>query len=280
MEVKESELPEAPMPPELARDLDTAVAMLCASLEADDGWEELQAKEGATLHRGRPASATHMLVRVEARVDFPLPAVVALLSSPLRRGQLDKEVSSCERLCTLSDRRTFVEHVQYRAHWPVAGRDMVNAVHWRTLDVNPKHGGAGGPTGPARAVALVAVAADDLGPEPPAGQVRASAVSGSGFLLTEAADGTWTNVAVVVNVDMAGTVPRFLISMMAYNQLAVILNARRLLCQDKANYNTPKTLAYTELDLERIVEAALHEPLSWAAQAFGSPPLSPVTLDA
>ena len=145
-----------------------------------------------------------------------------------------KEIDVLERL----NEQTSVQYLEYKAVWPVSGRDFTNITHWRRL----RNG-----------CFIFAGFTFEYEKRPPiSGLVRAETIIG-GWHLEPLENGMKTKLTYIVELDFKGSIPSFVVSQVTKKQPMQIDIIRTFLEEEENNCGGRDRFLKKYEDLDNIV---------------------------
>lgn len=254
--IENAETTLANIPPEILSKLDTAVAKLLSAVEPDSpGWEFLFDKNGVTAHK-LPGDV--ICVRGTSLIPFNLCEIFALISDDTRRCDINPQTLLGKTLKPFN-KNSAITYLQFKKVMAVASRDFCNISHWRylvdgrlvALSLSDKH--------------------DDLCPVQD-GIVRGNLVFG-GYVMKPTPLGT--QLTYVVQSDLKGSIPQYVLNFVASNQPMIVANIRKLLEDDRKKSGKPLVPYLEKLTFDDLMKVKLSFPAKIesmpGATAIGTP---------
>ena len=244
------------IPPGILSKLEVAVAKLLSAVEADSpGWEFLFDKNGVTAHK-LPGEV--ICVRGTSLIPFNLCDIFGLISDDSRKCDINPQ-TLLGKVLKPFNRNTGISYLQFKKVMAVASRDFCNVSHWRYLTDG-------------RLVALsFSDEHNDLCPIQD-GIVRGNLVFG-GYVMKPTPQGT--QLTYVVQSDLKGSIPQYVLNFVASNQPLIVANVRKLLEDDRKKSGKPLVPYLEKLTFEDLMKVKLSYPTKLesmpGATAFGTP---------
>jgi len=182
----------------MSADLDKACAdFRHFTLEEEDKWKPIKEANGVKVH-SRPSEGSSLNIsRGVVKVKAPLQKCLDLAMDPDRRTTWDNVCKESRKISEPGENRVLV-YMQSQAKWPAAARDFI-------IDMYVKKYEDG------------SVVAYGKSPEkddvPQVKNIVRGKCMNSGYIFVPNADDTETTVTFVMQLDLCGSIPNFLVNM-------------------------------------------------------------------
>jgi len=178
-------------------DLDAAIDKFRVFCTEEGPWKLAKEENGVKVHtrsiEGQSLNVSRGIVTVKA----PVEKCLELAMDTTKRVSWDKVVKECRKIRDTDDGHHII-YMQSTSKWPASPRDFI-------IDLFVKHFDD-------KSVVIYGKSPEHDDTPVPKGVVRGKCIS-SGYIFVPNADNTETNITYIMQLDLCGSVPNFLVNM-------------------------------------------------------------------